>query len=41
MAKYYAVRIGRKSGIYRSWDECKRQVDGFPYAKFKSFLTEG
>lgn len=41
MAKYYAVRIGRKSGIYRSWDECKRQVDGFPNAKFKSFLTEG
>lgn len=41
MVKYYAVRIGRKSGIYRSWDECKRQVDGFPNAKFKSFLTEG
>ncbi|RYP17324.1 hypothetical protein DL767_010038 [Monosporascus sp. MG133] len=25
----YAVAIGRKPGFYRSWDECRQQVDGF------------
>lgn len=38
--KYYAVRVGRKPGIYRTWDECKRAVVGFPGAKYKSFKTE-
>ncbi len=35
--KYYAVRIGRKTGIYDSWDECRRQVTGFKGASFKGF----
>ncbi|KAH7089451.1 ribonuclease H-like domain-containing protein [Paraphoma chrysanthemicola] len=26
--KFYAVRKGRKPGIYYSWDDCKVQVDG-------------
>lgn len=38
--KYYAVKIGRKPGIYTNWDECKAQVDGFPGAKHKSFKKE-
>jgi len=38
--KYYAVRAGRVPGIYLSWDDCKRQVYGFPGALFKSFKTE-
>ncbi|RYO86637.1 hypothetical protein DL766_003530 [Monosporascus sp. MC13-8B] len=25
----YAVAIGRGPGLYKSWDECRRQVDGF------------
>ena len=29
MAKYYAVKVGRKPGIYLSWDECKMQVDRY------------
>ena len=29
---YYAVRKGRVPGIYRSWDDCKSQVDGYPHA---------
>ena len=29
MAKYYAVKNGRKPGIYSSWDECKKQVEKF------------
>lgn len=40
MAKYYAVKIGRKAGIYRTWTEAQAQVKGFPNAKFKSFPTE-
>eukprot|EP00594_Rhizosolenia_setigera_P002045 CAMPEP_0178946722 /NCGR_PEP_ID=MMETSP0789-20121207/4444_1 /TAXON_ID=3005 /ORGANISM="Rhizosolenia setigera, Strain CCMP 1694" /LENGTH=298 /DNA_ID=CAMNT_0020626747 /DNA_START=45 /DNA_END=941 /DNA_ORIENTATION=+ len=35
--KYYAVAIGTKPGIYPTWDECKKQTDGFKGAKFKSF----
>lgn len=35
--KYYAVRKGRKPGIYRSWAECQDQVSGYPNAEFKSF----
>ncbi len=38
--KYYVVRNGRKNGIYRTWNECKVQVDGFPCAVYKSFKTE-
>ena len=38
--KYYAVAKGRKNGIFTSWDECKKQVDGFSGAVFKSFDSE-
>ncbi|MDY6064843.1 MAG: ribonuclease H family protein [Finegoldia sp.] len=41
MAKYYAVKNGRRPGIYTSWDECKAQVDGYKNAIFKSFKTKG
>lgn len=36
---YYAVRIGKVPGIYRSWDECQNQVKGHPGAVFKKFST--
>ncbi len=38
--KYYAVRKGKKPGIYQSWEKCKQQVNGVPGAEYKSFLTE-
>lgn len=38
-AKYYAVKIGKVPGIYRSWDACKAMVHGFPGAVYKSFKT--
>lgn len=38
-SKYYAVRKGKKPGIYRSWDACKAIVDGYPGAQYKSFTT--
>lgn len=35
--KYYVVWEGHKPGVYQTWDECKKQVDGFAQAKYKSF----
>lgn len=35
--KYYAVRSGRKTGIFTSWEECKKQVMGYSSAVYKSF----
>lgn len=40
MAKWYAVKVGRKTGKFTTWDECKEQVNGFAGAKYKSFGTE-
>lgn len=37
---YYAVRKGFKPGVYKTWDECKSQVDKFPAAVFKKFASE-
>ena len=37
--KYYAVRTGRKTGVFMTWAECQKQVTGFSGAEFKSFPT--
>lgn len=37
MAKYYAVRVGARTGVFASWEECQKAVDGFSGAKFKKF----
>lgn len=37
MSKVYAVFVGRKNGIFNTWDECKAQVDKFPGAAYKSY----
>ncbi len=37
--KYYVIWKGRKPGIYESWDECKRQVEGYVGALYKAFPT--
>nr|XP_028578296.1 ribonuclease H1 isoform X3 [Podarcis muralis] len=37
---FYAVRKGRRTGVYRTWEECKEQVDKYKYASFKKFSTE-
>ncbi|XP_058450704.1 ribonuclease H1 isoform X2 [Malaya genurostris] len=36
---FYAVAKGRTVGVYQSWPECQRQVNGFTGAKFKKFPT--
>lgn len=42
MAKknFYAVKKGIKPGIYRTWETCRVQVEGFPGAEYKGFATE-
>lgn len=37
--KVYAVKVGKVPGIYKSWAECKKMVDGYPGATYKSFAT--
>lgn len=35
--KFYVVWEGFTPGIYLTWDECKKEIQGFPQAKYKSF----
>lgn len=35
--KYYAVKVGRKPGIYTTWSECAMQVNKFSGAIYQSF----
>jgi viroplasmin and RNaseH domain-containing protein len=35
--KYYAVKNGKIPGIYESWEECKKMIDGFSNAAYKAF----
>jgi len=37
--KYYVVWNGRKTGIFETWADCQKQIDGFPGAKYKSFIS--
>lgn len=39
MVKYYAVRVGARTGVFMSWEECQKAVHGFPNAKFKKFRS--
>ena len=38
--KWYAVRVGRQTGIFETWADCQKQVIGHPGAVFKSFPTQ-
>lgn len=40
VGKFYAVKKGRKTGIFTTWAECQKQVSGFPKAEFKSFISK-
>lgn len=39
MAKFYAVRNGYHTGIFSSWEECKKEVSGYSGAEYKSFTN--
>ncbi|XP_058814866.1 ribonuclease H1 [Topomyia yanbarensis] len=36
---FYAVAKGRIVGVYETWPDCQRQVNGFTGAKYKKFPT--
>ena len=41
--KFYAVKVGRKRGIYKYWygeDNAFSQVHGYPNAEYKGFVTK-
>ncbi len=38
--KVYAVKKGKITGVFKSWDECRASVDGYPGAEYKGFPTE-
>ena len=37
--KFYVVWNGRKKGVFTSWNVCKKQIDGFEGAQYKSFAN--
>ena len=38
--KYYVIWEGKKTGVFETWDEVKRLIQGFPGAKYKSFTSK-
>ena len=38
--KFYAVRKGRKTGVFATWALCQEQIKGFSGAEYKSFATK-
>lgn len=39
MTKYYAIKKGRKPGIYEDWEVAKQQVEGYSGAEYRSFAS--
>lgn len=39
MANFYAVKQGRKPGVYDTWAQCEEQIKGFSGAKYKKFTS--
>ncbi|MBV1873382.1 MAG: ribonuclease H family protein [Gammaproteobacteria bacterium] len=35
--KFYVVWQGRQTGVFNDWNTCKKQVEQFPGARYKSF----
>jgi len=40
MTSYYVVHKGKTSGIYKTWSDCKKQIDHFEGAIFKKFTNK-
>lgn len=40
MVKFYAVKKGKKTGIYNTWGDAEKQVKGYSGALYKSFSTK-
>lgn len=39
-ARWYVVCAGREPGIYRDWEQCRAQVEGFSGAQYQSYASE-
>ncbi len=37
--KYYVVWEGNETGVFTSWEACKRAIHGYPGAQYKSFAN--
>ena len=37
--EFYAVAVGRKTGLFQTWDELYAQVNGYPGARFEEFKS--
>ncbi|MBM7614429.1 ribonuclease H1 domain-containing protein [Alkaliphilus hydrothermalis] len=37
--KYYAIKMGRETGVFDNWNECKKHIQGFSGAIYKSFSS--
>lgn len=37
--KYYAVKRGKKTGVFKSWEDCRNAVEGYPGAQYKGFAA--
>jgi ribonuclease HI len=38
--KYYVIWEGQKVGVFDSWNECAKNIKGYPNAKYTSFPTK-
>lgn len=38
--KFYTVWKGHQTGVFSSWEACKKQIDGFKGAQYKSFSSK-
>ncbi|MBL4568524.1 MAG: ribonuclease H family protein [Flavobacteriaceae bacterium] len=38
--KFYVVWKGHKTGVFSSWNVCKKQIDGYQGAQYKSFASK-
>lgn len=37
--KFYAVKKGKITGVFKTWDECRNAVEGYSGAQYKGFAT--
>ena len=37
--KIYAVKRGKKTGVFKTWEECRDSVEGYPKAEYTSFAS--
>jgi ribonuclease H-related protein len=37
--KFYAVKCGRETGVFETWEACKKQTWGYPNGCFRGFPT--